>query len=49
MHGKYIDAVNPQPGDALLVIDLQRDFMSHGALPVQGAEDVVSSAKRYVD
>ncbi len=48
MHGAFIDSIDPQPGDALIVIDLQRDFMLRGALPVQGADEIVDPANRYI-
>jgi nicotinamidase/pyrazinamidase len=32
---------DPQPGDALLVIDMQRDFLGGGALAVPGADELV--------
>ena len=48
MHGAYIDFIDPQSGDALIVIDLQRDFMSRGALPVEGADEIVDLANRYI-
>jgi nicotinamidase/pyrazinamidase len=29
------------PGDALIIVDLQRDFMPGGALPVEGGDEIV--------
>lgn len=35
--------IAPQPDDALLVIDVQNDFMPDGALPVTDGDDVIST------
>jgi nicotinamidase/pyrazinamidase len=39
----------PQQGDALLVIDVQRDFLAGGALSVPGGEEVVGPLNHYVE
>lgn len=41
-------SLNPRPGDALLVIDVQRDFLPGGALAVPGGDEVVEPLNRYV-
>ncbi|WP_423284303.1 isochorismatase family protein [Caldimonas sp. KR1-144] len=41
--------MSPGSGDALLVVDLQRDFLRGGALAVPGAERVVAQANRWVE
>ena len=35
-------------GDALLIVDVQRDFCSGGALPVPGGDDVVPVLNRWI-
>ena len=37
-----------QPGDALLVVDVQRDFLPGGALGVRGGDAVVPALNRYL-
>ena len=41
-------SLDPRPGDALLVIDVQRDFLPGGTLAVPGGEEVVEPLNRYV-
>jgi nicotinamidase/pyrazinamidase len=38
-----------QPGDALLVVDVQRDFCAGGALAVPGGEEVVPVLNRWLE
>ena len=38
-----------QPGDALLVTDVQNDFLPGGSLAVQGGDEVVPVLNRYVE
>lgn len=38
----------PSAGDALVVIDVQRDFLSGGALAVPHAEEIVPGLNRYI-
>ena len=38
-----------QPGDVLLVTDIQNDFLRGGSLAVAGGDEVVSVLNRYVD
>ena len=38
-----------QPGDVLLVTDIQNDFLPGGALAVAGGDEVVPVLNRYVD
>src|SRR5262249_15886282 len=35
-------------GDALIVVDVQKDFLPGGSLPVQGGDEVVPVLNRYV-
>lgn len=37
-----LDGIEIGPGDALLVVDLQNDFLPGGTLPVPGADEVVA-------
>jgi nicotinamidase/pyrazinamidase len=37
-----------QPGDALVVVDVQRDFLPGGALPVAHGDDVVPALDRWI-
>ena len=39
----------PQPGDVLLVTDIQNDFLPGGRLAVAGGDEVVSPLNRYID
>jgi nicotinamidase/pyrazinamidase len=39
----------PQPGDALLVTDIQNDFLPGGSLAVAGGDEVVPVLNRYID
>jgi nicotinamidase/pyrazinamidase len=39
--------VTPQPGDVLVIVDVQRDFVS-GSLAVQDAEEIVPVLERYI-
>jgi nicotinamidase/pyrazinamidase len=43
------EKLDPGPGDALLVIDVQRDFLAGGALPVPGGEEVIPVLNRYIE
>ena len=38
----------PQSGDALIVIDVQRDFLSGGALAVPHGDEVIGPLNRYI-
>jgi nicotinamidase/pyrazinamidase len=38
-----------QPGDTLLVTDIQNDFLSGGSLAVSGGDEVVPVLNRYID
>ena len=37
------------PGDALLIVDVQRDFLPGGSLAVPGGDEVVPVLNRYLD
>lgn len=39
----------PGPGDGLVIIDVQRDFLPGGALVVPNADEIVPILNRYVD
>ena len=39
----------PQPGDVLLVTDIQNDFLPGGRLAVAGGDEVVPVLNRYID
>jgi nicotinamidase/pyrazinamidase len=41
--------VTPDPTDALLVVDVQRDFLPGGSLPVAGGERVIAPINRLLD
>lgn len=43
-----LDSIGIGRGDALLVIDLQRDFLPGGALPVRGGDEIVEPVNEYV-
>jgi nicotinamidase/pyrazinamidase len=37
-----------QPGDALLIIDVQKDFCPGGALPVEGGDTIIPLINRWI-
>lgn len=41
--------LHPRPGDALLVVDVQHDFLPGGALAVGGGDRVVGALNAYLD
>jgi nicotinamidase/pyrazinamidase len=41
--------MTPRPGDALLVVDVQHDFLPGGSLGVAGADAIVPVLNRYLD
>ena len=41
--------VRVRPFDALVVVDMQVDFMPGGALPVPGGDEIVSRVNEYVE
>jgi nicotinamidase/pyrazinamidase len=43
-----LDSIGIGPGDALLVVDLQLDFLPGGALPVPGGDEIVPLVNDYV-
>jgi len=46
--GTEIGGRTPGPGDALLVVDVQNDFMPGGALGVRGGDEIVPEVNRLV-
>jgi nicotinamidase/pyrazinamidase len=38
-----------QPGDALIIVDVQNDFCPGGALPVEGGDQVIPVLNRWID
>lgn len=38
----------PHPGDALLIIDVQNDFLPGGCLAVSGGDDAINVLNRYI-
>src|SRR5574340_1590573 len=40
--------LQPQPGDALLVVDVQNDFLPGGSLAVPGGDEVLPPLNRYL-
>jgi nicotinate phosphoribosyltransferase len=47
--GRCIHRIDPSPGDALLVVDLQNDFLPSGALPVEDADRILPVVNRYLE
>ena len=41
--------MHPQPGDALLIVDVQNDFLPGGSLAVMRGDEVVPVLNRYLD
>jgi nicotinamidase/pyrazinamidase len=39
----------PGPGDALLVVDVQNDFLSGGALGVERGDEIIAPINRLID
>ena len=48
MKGRQM-AVRPEPGSALLVVDVQNDFCPGGSLPVAAGDEVVAPLNRYIE
>lgn len=48
-HGEETPLFEPGPGDALLLVDVQRDFLPAGALAVPEGDRVVPVLNRYLD
>jgi len=42
-----MDELAPKPGDALIVVDLQNDFLPGGSLAVPGGDAVIAPINRY--
>ncbi len=42
-------SMEPRPGDALIVVDVQRDFLPGGALAVPRGDEVVPVLNRYLE
>jgi nicotinamidase/pyrazinamidase len=42
------DLLKPTTGDALVVIDVQRDFLADGALAVPGGDEVIGPLNKYL-
>lgn len=43
------DIAIPAAGDALVIVDVQRDFLPGGALPVPGGDQIVPVLNRYLE
>ena len=43
------DNLHPKPGDALLIVDVQNDFLPGGSLAVPHGDEVVTVLNRYLD
>lgn len=43
------DRLQPQPGDALLIVDVQHDFLPGGSLAVPNGDEVIPVLNRYTD
>ncbi len=48
MLGVFKNQIHLSQGDALLVVDLQNDFLPGGALPVANGDQVIPIANRYI-
>jgi len=42
------NTIKVQPGDALIVVDIQNDFLPGGALAVQGGDEVIPVLNTYI-
>lgn len=43
------DAMRLKPGDALIIVDLQRDFCPGGALPVAGGDEIIPLVNALIE
>ncbi|MCV2368694.1 isochorismatase family protein [Roseateles oligotrophus] len=44
-----VSAASPQPGDALLLVDMQRDFLPGGSLAVPQGADILPHVKAWIE
>lgn len=45
----WISDIQPTSGDALLIIDVQNDFLPGGVLPVSGGDAIVAPLNEWID
>ena len=45
---RHKSGITPGPGDALVIVDVQNDFLPGGALAVPRGDEVVSALNRYI-
>jgi nicotinamidase/pyrazinamidase len=43
-----MDTIQPTPGDALVIVDVQNDFLPGGNLAVQAGDEVIPVLNRYI-
>lgn len=48
LHGKPMDAIQLSSKDALLIVDVQNDFLPGGNLPVPAGDEVIPVLNRYI-
>ena len=48
MASNLTDGLKPGPGDALIAVDVQNDFLPGGALAVPRGEEVIAPLNRYI-
>lgn len=44
----FMSAIEPRPGDALVIVDVQNDFLPGGCLGVLGGHEAVAVINRYI-
>jgi nicotinamidase/pyrazinamidase len=49
MNTAYQNNLQPQAGDALLIVDVQNDFLPAGSLAIPRGDEVVTVLNRYLD
>ena len=49
MNSENRNDIRPQPGDALLIVDVQNDFLPGGSLAVPHGDSVVAVLNRYLE
>ena len=49
MNSENRNDIRPQPGDALLIVDVQNDFLPGGSLAVPHGDSVVPVLNRYLE
>src|SRR4051812_39250316 len=49
MNPPYPSGLEPRPGDALVIVDVQRDFLPGGSLAVPRGDEVIPVLNHWID